>query len=172
MPESPARPALLRSAQIQRAHGVGGEVRVESLGGDVERFSVGTRLIREKTGDIVTVATSRELGDGSILLSFSEHPSRESVMTLANEYLCVDRESARPLGPEEWFVSDIVGLHAVDTSGAEIGVVTEVESRVAHDLLVVETSGGTRLFPMTREFVAEVDVDAGRIVVTPWEEED
>ena len=172
MPESSTRPAMLRSARVQRAHGLKGEVRVESCGGDVERFSVGTHLIRERTGDVVTVATSRELGDGSILLSFSEHPTRESVSTLANEFLCVDRAAARPLGPEEWFVTDIIGLRVVDASGSEIGVVSEVESRVAHDLLVVETDAGTRLFPMTREFVAEVSVDAGRIVVTPWEEDD
>jgi len=39
-------------------------------------------------------------------------------------------------------------------------------------LLVVESQAGERRFPMVSAFVSEVDLAGGRIVLTPWEEEE
>jgi len=47
-----------------------------------------------------------------------------------------------------------------------------VEAGPAHDVLVVESEAGERRFPMVSAFVREVDLAGGRIVLTPWEEEE
>jgi ribosomal 30S subunit maturation factor RimM len=51
-------------------------------------------------------------------------------------------------------------------------VVADVEAGPAHDVLVVGGEGGERRFPMVSAFVREVDVAGGRIVLTPWDEEE
>jgi 16S rRNA processing protein RimM len=166
------RPDLLRAAHVRRAHGLLGEVRVESLGGDARRFRRGVRVTVEDTRRELTVRSARGMGDGDLLLAFDGVDTPEAAGLLRGAYLCVEPERARHLPPGEWFVWQLVGLAAVDAEGHAVGVVADVEAGPAHDVLVVESEAGERRFPMVSAFVREVDLAGGRIVLTPWEEEE
>ncbi|MGP8160433.1 MAG: ribosome maturation factor RimM [Candidatus Dormibacteria bacterium] len=166
------RPALLRAARVRRPHGVLGEVRAESLGGDARRFRRGVRVTVEGTGRALTLRSARGLGDGDLLLAFAGIDTPEAAAPLRGAYLCVEPQRARRLPPGEWFVWQLVGLAAVDPEGRPLGVVADVEAGPAHDVLVVGGEGGERRFPMVSAFVREVDVAGGRIVLTPWDEEE
>jgi 16S rRNA processing protein RimM len=162
---------LIRAAMVRRPHGVRGEVRAEALGGDARRFRRGLRLTSEDGALALTVRNVRRLGDGDLLLSFAEIATPEAAAPLRGTYLCVPEEAARRLPPGEWFVWQLVGLRAEDTEGAELGTVRDVESGAAHDVLVVDTPAGERRFPMVSAFVAAVELQSHRIVLTPWPEE-
>jgi 16S rRNA processing protein RimM len=166
------RPALLRAARVRRPHGVLGEVRVESLGGDARRFRRGVAVVVEEGGRALTVRSARGLPDGDLLLGFAGVDTPEAAALLRGAYLCVEPARARRLPPGEWFVWQLVGLAAVDAEERSIGTVADVEAGAAHDVLVVSTDAGERRFPMVAAFVREVDVAGGRIVLTPWDEEE
>jgi len=68
----PTAPAKLRVAQVLRAHGVRGEVRVEPCGGDWTRFKPGTRVEIEDGSRALTVRTSRPGPGNAVLLGFDE----------------------------------------------------------------------------------------------------
>ena len=51
-------PSRLRAARVLRAHGVGGEVRAEALGGDAARFARGLRLYPEGERRPLTVRSA------------------------------------------------------------------------------------------------------------------
>jgi 16S rRNA processing protein RimM len=170
-PRSP-NPALLRAARVRRPHGVRGELSVESLGGDAGRFRRGVKLTVEQTGSILTVRSARNVAGGELLVSFAEIDTPEAAAPLRGAYLCVAPQAVRHLLPGEWFVWQLVGLAAVDGDGHALGEVTDVEAGPAHDILVVGTPAGERRFPMVSAFVTKVDLEAGRIVLTPWEEEE
>jgi len=118
------------------------------------------------------VRSARGMGDGDLLLAFDGVDTPEAAGLLRGAYLCVEPERARHLPPGEWFVWQLVGLAAVDAEGHAVGVVADVEAGPAHDVLVVESEAGERRFPMVSAFVREVDLAEGRIVLTPWEEEE
>jgi 16S rRNA processing protein RimM len=120
----------------------------------------------------LTVRSARDLGDGDLLLSFAGIDDPEAAATIRGAYLCVSPDQARPLPAGEWFIWQLVGLTAVDASGRELGRVIDVESGSAHDVLVVEGPTGERRFPMVSAFVAEVSVETGKVVLTPWDEEE
>jgi 16S rRNA processing protein RimM len=165
---------LIRVARVRRPHGVRGALRVESLGGDAARFRRGLRLVVEATGPPareLTVRSARDLGDGDLLLGFAEIDTPEAAGTLRGAYLSVPPGRARRLPEGEWFVWQLVGLAAVDAEGRPLGTVSDVESGAAHDVLVLDTPEGPRRYPMVSAFVAGVEPAAGRIVLTPWEEE-
>lgn len=164
-------PVRLRAAYVQRAHGVRGEVRAEPLGGDAARFAPGLRLVREADGRLLTVRAARGLPDGEVLLAFEEVTDRDAADALRGAYLCVERSDARRLGDQEWFDHDLVGLRALGPDGAVVGTVTDVEHYVEQDVLVVEGEAGTRRFPLVHAFVSGVDLGAGTVALTPWEEE-
>jgi 16S rRNA processing protein RimM len=165
-------PTSVRAARVRRPHGVHGEVRVESLGGDASRFRRGMRLDLDPGPRELTVRSARDLGGGDLLLGFEGIDNPEAAAKLRGAYLCVTADRARRLPPGEWFVWQLVGLAAVDASGRELGRVSDVESGSAHDILVVDGPTGERRFPMVSAFVAEVSLESGRVVLTPWEEED
>ncbi|MBJ7596455.1 MAG: 16S rRNA processing protein RimM [Candidatus Dormibacteraeota bacterium] len=162
---------LLRVAHVRRVHGVRGEVRAQTLGGDLGRFAPGTALLAERDGRRLTVASSRPLDGDDILLAFTELPSREEAATLSGDYLCVGRAQARALGDDEWFVWQLVGLRVVSNDGEELGVVRDVEEQPASDVIVVGAGTDERRYPLVREWVESVDVAAGVVVVTPWHED-
>jgi len=165
-------PALLRVARVRRTHGVVGEVRAESLGGDARRFRRGVKVTVEDTGRILTLRSARGLGEGDLLLGFDGIDSPEAAAPLRGAYLCVEPSRARQLPAGEWFVWQLVGLAALDTEGRQLGVVADVESGTAHDVLVVDGHAGERRFPMVSAFIREVDIQGGRVVLTPWDEEE
>jgi 16S rRNA processing protein RimM len=178
MPERDSRvpvqgaPALLRVAHVRRVHGVRGEVRVQTLGGDLGRFTPGTPLLAERQRRVVTVLSSRPLDGDDVLLAFEELPTREDVAGLSGDYLCVEPARARALGADEWFEWQLIGLRAVTPAGEPLGVVGDVEEQPSSHLIVVADGATERRYPLVREWVRSVDVDAGVIVITPWPEDD
>jgi len=167
----PVAPAKLRAAQVLRAHGVRGEVRAEPIGGDPSRFAPGTRLETEDGAKTLTVRTSRPGPGDAVLLGFDEITSPNEAALLRGVYLCVDVDAARPLSDGEWFVWQLVGLRVLDITGADVGVVDDVEAGVGNDVLVIRNASGLHRLPMARDYVTSIDVPAGTVTVTPWTEE-
>lgn len=168
-----AAPRLLRALHVRRPHGVRGELRCEALGGNASRFVPGMTLHSED-GVPYTVVSARPTGDGDVLLTLAEVPTRDAAEALRNVYLCVDRVLARELGEDEWFDFELVGLRVVSSlDGAELGAVGDVEEYPGQSVLVVRRGDGreTRI-PLVRAHVERVDVKGGLIVVTPWPEDE
>ena len=164
-------PRMLRAACVRRPHGVHGELRVETLGGDAARFAHGLRLVSERDGTAYTVRSARDVVGGDVLLALEEITSRNAAEGLRGDYLCVDAGARRALGDHEWFVWELVGLCARTAEGVDLGRVTDVEEYREHEVLVVrDANGGERRFPMASAFVTGVDLDAGVVTVTPWDE--
>lgn len=167
----PLAPVKLRVAQVLRSHGVRGEVRVEPCGGDWTRFKPGTRVEVEDGSRVLTVRTSRQGPGNAVLLAFDEITSPNDADRLRTLYLCVDTDAARPLSDGEWFVWQLVGLRVLDTTGADVGVVEDVESGVGNDVLVINDGNNVHRLPMARDYVTSIDIAAGTLTVTPWQEE-
>lgn len=165
-------PQRLRALHVRRPHGVRGELRCESLGGNAARFVPGTALFGEE-GMQYTVASARDVVNGDVLLSLREIDSRTAAEGLRNAYLYVDRAGARRLGEDEWFDFELVGLQVVSAEdGVALGVVADVEEYPEQSVLVVRGEDQPeRRIPLVRAHVSVVDVKGGQIVVTPWAED-
>ena len=170
MNHAAAPPRSLRAALVRRVHGLRGEVRAEPLGGDSRRFVAGLQLQQESTGRPLRVRSARPGPDGAVLLGFEGVDTPEAAGSLRGEYLCVDVAAARPLGADEWFVWQLVGMRCVTPDGAALGVVEDVEPAPAADVIVIRDAERLLRYPMVREFVRGVDVDGGVITVVPQPE--
>ena len=68
--------------------------------------------------------------------------------------------------PDAWYDHQLVGLDVV-RDDAVIGSVVRVDHLPSHDLLIVEAGEDEVMVPFVSAIVPEVDVPAGRVVVTP-----
>jgi 16S rRNA processing protein RimM len=158
--------------RIGRPHGVRGELTVEVRTDDPEaRFAPGAVLRTEpaERGPL-TVAEARPRS-GGLVVAFAGVADREAADTLRGTVLVVDAASLPPLADDdEFYDHQLVGLVAVDPSGARLGTVADVVHSPASDLLAVRGADGREhLVPFVRDIVPTVDVPGGRVVVDPPE---
>lgn len=155
--------------RIGRPHGVRGEVAVEVRTDDPgERFAPGAVLHTDpaKRGPL-TVVRARRHGD-RLLITFDGIKDRDAADDLRGTYLVIDSAELPALAdPDEFHDHELLGLAVLTADGARVGVVDDV-THLGQDILVVRRDDGAEaLVPFVREIVPEVDVAAGRLVITP-----
>jgi 16S rRNA processing protein RimM len=135
------------------------------------RFEVGARFATQaEAGSGVPrqlTLRSTRVHRGIWLLAFDEIPDRTGAESLRGTRLFIDAaEAAADADEDSWYEDELVGLTAVDPSGATLGTVAGLDHGPAQDLLVLElAAGGRALVPFVEAIVPEVDVESGRVVV-------
>lgn len=157
----------LTVARIGRAHGLKGEVTVE-LHTDIpeERLGVGTSFETEPaTAGPLTVVKTRTQS-GRWYVQFEQIATRELADCARGTELVIDEEESDE--DEAWFVHQLVGLTALKPDGTEVGKIVDLQAMPAQDLLIIKQASGERaMIPFVEEFVPEVDLEAGRVVISP-----
>jgi 16S rRNA processing protein RimM len=148
--------------EIGRPHGVRGLVRVRSFTAEPESLTAYGPLTDE-TG---TRRFALELLAAD-LARIEGVADRDAAARLTGTRLYVAREALPPPeDPDEFYLSDLEGLPAFTAAGEPLGRVRTVEDHGAGAFLVLE-GPPERLIPFTRAAVPVVDLEAGRITVTP-----
>jgi 16S rRNA processing protein RimM len=107
---------------------------------------------------------------GVLLLNLRGVERREDVDELRGSEVYIREADARPLGEDEYYIHQLIGLQVSTVDGAELGKVREVIETGAHEVLVVARTGQSdALVPVVRDFIAELDIPGGRVVVRPIE---
>jgi len=155
---------------VGRPHGVRGLVRVHSYTADPADLAAYGALLDDK-GRRWTVVWR---GEGVAELrdeSGRPLPDRNAAERLTNLRLYIERDRLPETEEEEFYLTDLVGLAAVNEAGEAIGRVALVHDYGAGTSLEIERPGASPLLvPFTRIVVPEIDIAAGRLVVVPPEE--
>jgi 16S rRNA processing protein RimM len=162
-------PERLVVGRVLRPHGVRGELSVEVLSDAPERFVPGAELgVGDPDGpallETAVVRTARQ-HLGRLLLGFAGVEDRDAAGRFRGAWLSIPVSSARPLGQDEFWPHQLVGLTVVDQEGRERGRVADVVPGAAHDLLSVELPGGASALVPAVAALVTVELDAGRVLV-------
>ena len=162
---------VLTVARVRRAHGLDGEVLVhletddgEEIFAPERRFEVRSAGRRPPPLEAVTVEASRP-HRGGFLLKLKEVADRRSAEALRGVELLLSREELRPLDDDEYFLHELIGLEVVDEELGELGPILDVYDAGGQVLAAVRIDGREKLFPLHRETVRKVEMDAGRMEV-------
>ncbi len=157
----------LRVGVITSTHGVHGEVNVYPTTDDVTRFRKLKRVLLDtgkelKPLDIEEVKFFKNM----VILKFKGFDKIEDIEVYKGKDLLIPREEALPLGPDENYISDLIGLTTVTDEGETLGVLKEVLQTGANDVYVVERpEGKDLLLPAIKECILDVDLDEGCMTV-------
>jgi len=153
-----------------RPHGVRGEVRFVSLSGVQGRFTPGLSMVwrgPDRPDLPLTIASVRDEGE-TVFARFAEVPDRTAAEGLAGGTLWASAATSPPLTDGTYYHHQLLGLAVTDEDGAEIGRLTAILPGGAHDSYEVRMPDGRRfLVPAVAEFVHEVDLSLGRVVIRP-----
>ena len=151
-------PKYKRIGQIVGTHGLKGLVKVLPMTDFLERFEKGSKL---------------RLNDQWVVVeSFSMHKERPLIkivgingISAAEKYQWAYLEIPEPQRPDldedEYLSEDLVGLKVTTTDGIELGVIDDIVAMPAHDVIKI----GELLIPAVEEFVKEIDLEAGTMIV-------
>ncbi len=164
-------PDFLAVGRIGRPHGVQGELQVDPLTDFPERFAPGSILyIGPERGQqpVPARVLSSRPHKSRWLLRFEGIEDRDTAMRWTGLYAYVPIDEAHPLDEDSYYSYQLEGLEVVTDAGRELGRVSGVLETGAADVLVVRGPyGGEILLPMIDQVIAEIDLEAGRITVTP-----
>jgi 16S rRNA processing protein RimM len=163
----------LRVGRLTKAHGLKGALKLELFTDAPEkRFVPGAVFSLQVPADSSWAGKTLELSE---LRWYNSHPvgffkgidDRTAAETLVKAILWVEHEGLEVSDePDAWFDHQLVGLSVV-RDGVEVGTVSRVDHLPAQDLLAVDTSSGEVLVPFVNAIVPSVDLESGRITVTP-----
>lgn len=159
---------LIKIGQITAPHGLHGEVRLYPLTDFPERFATLRRALLGPEAHPVSVRV-RGTVKNLIILQIEGVSDRDQAEKLRLHYLQVPKSEIHPLPPGHFYVFDLIGLNVVDPAGKPLGKLVEVDSgNPVHDLYVVEVAPRKRyMVPAVREFVKEINLEKGIVVVEP-----
>lgn len=149
--------------RIVAPHGIRGEVRLLPYAADPGRY----RRLREVFIDDrpYVVSFAREHGN-VIRIGLEGVTDRNAAEGLRGQEVFVPRSERPPVPPGRYYVDDLLGLRVTDLDGADLGVVSDVESLPGQDLLHVRLENGREaLVPVVRAFVRRVDLEGGTVSI-------
>lgn len=162
---SAAPPAWIAVGRIARAHGLKGEVAVQSLTQVESRFQPGAQVfVQEDRPRALTVKASRPHGD-RILVIFEEVGDRDGAESLRGVYVFVPSSWAPELPEDEFWPHQLEGSEVWTEAGAMLGVLEEVIHTQANDVWAVRGERGEMLIPALKDAVAQVDLKGRRVVI-------
>ena len=164
----------LLMGRIGAAHGIKGEVRIQSFTEEPLALKDYGPLETNKPGLVIEIETARATTN-VLVARLKGIKDRTAAEKLNGVELYVDRDKLPPpTEDDDFYHADLIGLDARLNDGGVIGKVTAVPNFGAGDLLEIrdERSGDTYLYPFTKAVVPEVHVAEGYLVIeVPTESE-
>ena len=155
--------------RILGAHGLRGEVKVESYTDFDSRFTPGQQLLLGEELFLTEIAASRP-HKGIFLLSFAEITDRAAAQSLHNQWLYIPEEAAMKLDEDSFWVHEIIGLSVQTETHNRLGEVVDVLFTGANEVYVIRPARGVNrdrelLIPALADVIRAVDLEAGVVTV-------
>lgn len=152
---------------VAGAHGLRGEVRVQLFHAESEALrkgahvSLARRASDGSLGEAQVLVVEGVAHSGSIArLALRGIRSREAAEALVRCEVSVPREALPPLGDDEVYLADLVGLRAVQGE-RELGPIEAVVHHPASDCVRIREAGGIREVPLVPPYLVEIDLRDG-----------
>ena len=159
-------PGLITVGRVIKPFGLRGQIVIHPLTDFPERFAPGAAILIE--GQSFEISASQP-HKGRWLLKLKGVDSPEQAEDLRDCALHVPESDLHPLPEGEYYRFQVIGLLAVTRDGDEVGRVTDVLETGGNDVYLIKGSGGERLVPALPQFVSEIDLEAGRMIIEETE---
>jgi 16S rRNA processing protein RimM len=159
----------LLMGRIGAAHGIKGEVRIQSFAEEPLGLKDYGELSTNRPGLTVTIESARATTNVLVARLKGIH-SRTEAEKLNGVELYVERDRLPDIEDEDdFYLVDLIGLEARATDGQVLGKVMAVPNFGAGDILEIGggPGGETRFVPFSRAAVPEVHITSGYLVVVP-----
>jgi 16S rRNA processing protein RimM len=164
---SETSPKLLLMGRSGAAHGIKGEVRIQSFTEDPLALKGYGRFSTNRPGLVIEIEAARATTN-VLVARLKGVTDRTAAEKLNGVELYVERDRLPPTDDEDDFYhSDLIGLEARLGDGSVLGKVTAIPNYGAGDLIEVRDArtGDTFLYPFTKAVVPTIRIAEGYLVI-------
>ena len=157
---------FLQVGVISSTHGIRGEVKVFPTTDDPMRFKKLKKVFldtgRERLElEVQSVRFFKQFA----IVKFKGIDNINDIERYKGKGLFVPREDAVPLGEDEYYIADLIGME-VFTEDGHFGVVRDVMETGANEVYIVESDKhGEVLIPAIRQCVLDVNVEEKKMKI-------
>ena len=158
---------MLRVGVISSTHGVRGEVKVFPTTDDPARFEDLETVFLDTGKEMLELEIAGvKFFKNMVILKFKGYDNINDIEKYRGKDLWITREQAVPLGEDENFVADLIGLSVITDQGETLGTMKDVMFTGANDVYVVEWENGKELLlPAIKDCILDVDLEKGVMTV-------
>lgn len=151
---------------VLKPQGIRGEIKVESLTDDIERFDkLDVLYIKNQEVYSPLKIMNRRYNRQYVYLSIQGYDSMNEAEKLRGEYLWIPREMARKLPKDSFFIADLIGCNVYTQEDEHLGSINEVIHTGSNDVYVTKGARGDILIPALKKVVLNVDIGGRRMIV-------
>jgi 16S rRNA processing protein RimM len=153
---------------VARAHGIRGEIRIQS---DVDDPSVYTSLeilhLGKEQDNLRThaVESFRWLDHGAAIVKLRKVESRNEAELLTGLRIYLDQKHLPQLEEGSFYYHDVIGFELVDSRHGPLSAITDIIELPAQDVFQLHIDGIEVLVPIVDDWIKLVDFEAGKIEV-------
>lgn len=158
---------MLQVGVITTTHGVRGEVKVYPTTDDPQRFQELECVILDTGREQIKLHIQQvKFFKNLAILKFKEIDNINDIEKYKGKSLWIPREEAQPLGENEYYIGDLIGMEVYLEDGTLFGTLKDVMETGANDVYVVDSrEKGEVLLPAIGECIKDVNVEQGRMTV-------
>lgn len=158
---------MLRVGVITSAHGIKGEVKVFPTTDDAKRFKELKKVILDTGKEYIPMEIEHvKFFKNMVILKFKGYDNINEIEKYKSRDLLITRDQAVDLAPDEYFITDLIGLAVVSDQGVELGTLKDVLETGANDVYVVAMKDGKELMlPAIGDCILNVDLEQRRMEV-------
>jgi 16S rRNA processing protein RimM len=168
--------AMIQVGFVFRAHGMKGELKVNPEHTDdparfeeLETVYLGRAPHAVTRHTIASVRYQETKRGTTVILGLADIESRSDAEAVMKQKVFAD-EADLELADDEIFIHDLVGLSVVTEAGEALGTVANYMEMPAQDVFVVRRPDADEaMIPAVEDFIVDIDLDGGRLVVRPIE---
>ena len=157
---------FLQVGVISSTHGIRGEVKVFPTTDDPMRFKKLKKVLLDTGRERVELEVqSVRFFKQFAIVKFKGIDNINDIERYKGKGLFVPREDAVPLGEDEYYIADLIGME-VFTEDGHFGVVRDVMETGANEVYIVESDKhGEVLIPAIRQCVLDVNVEEKKMKI-------
>ena len=158
---------MLRVGVITSTHGVRGEGKVFPTTDDPKRFNELKEVILDTGKEQIPLEIEQvKYFKNMVILKFKGYDNINDIEKYKSKDLLITRDHAVELGPDEYFITDLIGLQVLTEDGEALGGLKDVLETGANDVYVVEMKNGRELLiPAIKDCILDVDTEQGTMTV-------
>jgi len=162
---------LVAVARVVKAHGIRGEICMDSHADSPQLFALGVTLYLargERGRPAPYVVRDLRAAGGRLLVSFEGVSDRDAAESLRGAEVLAPESALPPPDEGEVYLHRLIGARVVLADGAEVGVFESILETPGQLTWVIRAKGGAEiLFPAVPAFILDIDAGVGLVRIDP-----
>lgn len=157
---------FLQVGVISSTHGIRGEVKIFPTTDDTARFKKLKKVLLDTGREQLELEVqSVKFFKQFVILKFKGLDNINDIEKYKGKSLLVPREEAVPLGSDEYYIADLIGME-VFTEDGRFGVIKDVMETGANEVYIIDSDmHGEVLIPAIRQCILDVDVEKKKMQI-------